>query len=73
MYDYSNLKGKIVAVYGTQKEFANEMKLSHTSLSNKLTNKVDFSQSEIDKAIMILGIPKEDVCSYFFTHKVENK
>ena len=46
------------------------MKLSHTSISDKLNNKIDFTQEDIEKAIKILKIERTDINIYFFTLKV---
>ena len=41
-YDYSKIRGKIKEVFGTQAAFADAMKMSTVSLSEKLNNKVNF-------------------------------
>ena len=71
-FDYAKLKGKIREVFGTQESFAVAMLLSTVSLSAKLNNKVPFTQSEINKACELLGIPLEFIPVYFFTEKVKN-
>lgn len=70
-FDYSKLRGKIIEVYGTIEKFANAMNLSKTSLSGKLNNRVGFTQTEINKACVLLGIPLEFIPIYFFTEKVK--
>ncbi len=70
-FDYSKLKGKIKEVFGTQKAFAKAMNISGVSLSAKLNNTVAFTQSEINKACELLGIPIEFIPVYFFTEKVK--
>lgn len=77
-FDYSKLKGKIIELYGTQGNFSEKLKLSDTAVSNKLNNKVPFTQPEIYEILTLLGFdPKDDDFSinlkqYFFTPKVEN-
>lgn len=71
-YDYSKLQGKIREICITNKQFAKLMELSERSLSLKINNKVPFSQSEIDRAVEILGIKQSDIFNYFFTRKVQN-
>lgn len=71
IYDYSKLNGKITEVCGSQAEFARRMNLSQHSVSHKLNNKVDFRQNEIEDAISILGIERENITDYFFTAKVQ--
>lgn len=71
MYDYSELLGKIKAKCGTQMNFAEKMHLSERSVSLKLNNKVDFSQTEIQRAAEILGIENDEIQTYFFTQAVQ--
>ena len=71
MFNYNKLRGKIKEVFNTQAAFAKEMGMSRTSLCEKLNNKVEFTQKEIEKAIELLHIPKEEIPIYFFT--VENE
>jgi len=71
VFDYSKVRGKIKEVFGTQSAFAAEMQMSPVSLSEKLNNKVQFSQKEIDRACDLLQIAKEEIPIYFFTPKVK--
>lgn len=71
MFDYSKLRGKIREVFGTQEAFAKELQMSTATLSDKLNNKSDWSQAEIDKSIRLLMISKEDIHKYFFAEKVQ--
>lgn len=71
MYDYSKLSGKITEKYGTQYKFAKAMDLSERSISLKLSGKVEFKQSEIEKACEILEITKKEIVEYFFKQKVQ--
>lgn len=70
-FDYSKVRGKIKEVFGTQAAFAEAMNMSQVSLSEKLNNKVQFSQKEIDRACDLLQIAKEEIPIYFFTPKVK--
>ena len=71
MYDYKKLNGKIIEVCGTQAVFAEKMGLSERTISLKLNNKISWKQTEIQKAIGILGLSDEDIQTYFFTIKVQ--
>ena len=71
MFDYSKMRGKIREKFGTQNAFAEAMELSSATLSDKLNNKVQWNQKEIDKAVELLEISKEDIVAYFFTEKVQ--
>ena len=70
-YDYKKLLGKIKEVCGTQESFALELGISRTSLNHRLTGKLEFAQDEINRAMDILGLPKNEIPAYFFTLKVE--
>ena len=70
-FDYSKLKGKIREVFNTQSAFAEAMGMSTTSLSAKLNNKIVFSQNEIENAVKLLKIKKEEIPAYFFTLKTQ--
>lgn len=68
--DYSKLLGKITEKFGTQANFAEAMGMSERSISLKLNNRTSWKDSEISKAVEILGINPEDIPSYFFKYKV---
>lgn len=70
-YDYKKLNGRIVEVCGTQAVFAEKMGLSERTISMKLNNKISWKQTEIQKAIEILGLSDEDIQIYFFIRKVQ--
>lgn len=70
-FDYSNLKKKIKEKYCTCDAFAKEMGISNTTLSDKLNNKVQFKQNEINLACELLNIDFSEIPSYFFTLKVK--
>ena len=70
-FDYSKLRGKIREIFKTQSAFAEAMGMSTTSLSVKLNNHVEFSQKEIEKAVELLKIDKEEIPAYFFTIEVQ--
>lgn len=69
-YDYSKLSGKIREVFGTNGKFAKAMGLSERTVSLKMTSKVGWKQEEMDKAMNLLGVPCEEVGTYFFNQKV---
>nr|DAV36458.1 MAG TPA: Protein of unknown function (DUF739) [Caudoviricetes sp.] len=48
------------------------MKLSERTMSLKMLGRVEWKQSEIQKAVALLGLADKDICSYFFTLKVQN-
>lgn len=65
-YDYSKLRGKIREVCHTQSNYADALKINKVTVSQKLNNKIKFSQDEIVKTVDILGIDISDIHSYFF-------
>lgn len=71
MFNYAKLRGRIKEIFDTEAIFAKKMGISTTSLSQKLNNKVEFNQKEIEKAIELLHISKEEIPVYFFTVKDE--
>ncbi|MBE6722757.1 MAG: DUF739 family protein [Ruminococcaceae bacterium] len=65
-YNYSVLLGKIIEVYGTQGAFARAMGLSEHSVSRKLNNKIQWTQSEMLKSCTLLNISRSEIPKYFF-------
>ena len=70
-YDYSKIKGKIKEVCGTQHDFAQALGLSDTSLSYKLNNISSFTRDELDIAVRVLNLKKDEIWDVFFTREVE--
>lgn len=68
-FDYSKVRGKIKEVFGTQAAFAEALRMSPVSLSEKLNNKVQFTQKEIQTAVELLKLPKEEIPVYFFNRQ----
>ena len=68
--DYSKLLGVITEKMGTQLAFAQAMGVSERSISLKLNNKVSWKDSEISKAVEVLGLDQKDIPAYFFKYKV---
>lgn len=66
-YNYSKLKGKIVEVCGSRKEFAERIGINGVTLSYKLNGSSFFKSKEIEKAIKVLGIDRTQIPEYFFT------
>lgn len=69
-YDYNKLRGKIKEVCGTQFIFSEKLGIGRVSLSQRLNNRLEFSQDEMLRACDILGIDRQDIPIYFFTLKV---
>lgn len=65
-FNYSKLRGKIREMYSTQDNFAEKLGIGRVSLSQRLNNLLEFSQSEIFKACELLDIPLNRIPEYFF-------
>ena len=72
MFDYSKLRGRIREKFKTESAFGKAMGLSHNSISKKLNGRIMFVQDEIDRAIVLLEIPDDEISTYFFTPKVQD-
>lgn len=68
-FNYTELVKLIRFKYGTQDNFARHLGIGRVSLSQRLNNKLDFSQDEILKSADLLEIPKKDIPKYFFCLK----
>lgn len=70
VFDFSELKGRIITRYQRYALFAEAIGLSRAQLSERLSGKVNFKPDEIHLACGLLGIPAEEIGVYFFTPKV---
>lgn len=70
-YDYNKLLGKIKEKYGSNKKIASILEISEKTFCEKINNKVDFKQSEIEKICNLLEINNNEIKEYFFTKKVQ--
>nr|DAR46522.1 MAG TPA: Protein of unknown function (DUF739) [Caudoviricetes sp.]DAX76250.1 MAG TPA: Protein of unknown function (DUF739) [Caudoviricetes sp.] len=70
MRDYSLLRGRIKEKLKNEYVLAERLNCSKATLSKKLNDEVDFTQSEIENVCLILEIERIDISSYFFTSKV---
>ena len=69
MYIYGKLRGRIREKLGTEKVFAEKMKLSAASISAKLNGEIDFTTKEIANAVGVLSLEKNDIPEYFFSEQ----
>lgn len=70
-YDYSKLKGRLREKDLTYKSLASILNISKTSVSERMNNNAQFTQEQIDKTIIAIDIPNDQIDDYFFTHKVQ--
>ncbi|MCY3080420.1 DUF739 family protein [Aerococcus sp. JJEM-2022b] len=68
-FDYRKLRGRIIEIYGSVKNFSKAMELSEPTMSMKLNGGLSFSQSQIYKSCELLDIDHEEIGRYFFTPK----
>lgn len=71
-FDYSELRGRIIAKFGSIKAFAKAYGVSNVTMSNKLNGHVAISPDDIVKmsAPELLNIQPCDYHTFFFTPKV---
>ena len=72
-FDYSELRGRIIARYGSQKAFAEAYGISEMAMSKKLNGSIGITTDDIDKMSSdeYLCICPEDYHIYFFKKKVQ--
>ena len=73
VFDYSFLRGRIVERYGTNRNFACAIGISHVTLSLKLQNRISFRQAEMMKIAELLKLKDEEIRKAFFTPAKERK
>lgn len=69
-FDFRKLRGRIVEILGNQNVLADKLGVSNVSLSRKLNNKSRFSSDDVIVISNILGIPNDEIGTYFFNQKV---
>lgn len=72
-FSYSKLRGRIVEMYGSQKEFSKAVNLSEQSITAKLNGRSDFSQDDIIQWSNVLQIELGDIGAYFFNQKLSKR
>ena len=66
-FNYNKLRGRIRETGLTQEEVAKQINVNPTTLSLKLNNASEFTQSEIRSICDLLDISGRDLSDYFFT------
>lgn len=66
-FNYNKLRGRIREVGLTQEEVAKQINVNPATLSLKLNNASEFTQSEIRSICDLLDISGRDLSDYFFT------
>lgn len=70
VFDFSELRGRIIAKYGTCNAFAEAIGMSRSQLSDRLNGKINFQLNEIYTICDLLDIPATEIGRYFLTPKV---
>ena len=70
-FNYSKLLGRMKERGYTQEKLAKEIGISIGTMSQKLNNKANFYQPEMQKICKALDIAGADVYAIFFTLEVE--
>ena len=72
-YDYSELRGRIIARFGSQRAFAEAYGISEIAMSKKLNGGIGITTDDIDRMSSdeYLCIRPEDYHIYFFKKKVQ--
>lgn len=65
-FSYNKLRGKIVEIFGSQKEFSKRIGLSEQSITAKLNGRSEFSQNDIINWSDALRIALDEIGTYFF-------
>ena len=65
-YNYGKLRGRIVEICHTQREFAKQMELSERSITLRMHGKIAWDQKDIAKALDVLKLSERDIRTYFF-------
>lgn len=69
-FNYNKLRGRIRETGLTQEEVAKQINVNPATLSLKLNNASEFTQSEIRSICELLNISGHDLSDYFFTCQV---
>ena len=64
------ITGKIKEKFGTQDRFADALNISRSTLSQKLNNATEFTQTEMLTAMHVLGEDLASVDEFFFNQEV---
>ena len=70
-FNYNKLRGRIKENGLTQEDLAKFINVNPATLSLKLNNASEFTQSEIRNICDLLGISGQEVSDYFFTRMVQ--
>lgn len=67
----NKIKGRIVEMFGSQRDFAKAIGKSEQTVTKKLNNASQFSLDDITEWCNALGIKQDEVGSYFFANELQ--
>lgn len=72
VFDHSELRGRIIAKYGSCAAFAGAINMARAALSARLNGRIPFKPDEVYKicAKDVLDIPETQIGRFFYTPKV---
>ena len=66
MVDTNQLRGRIIAKFGSSRSVAEEIGMKEATLSRKLRNEIEFRYDEVITICKYLDIQPEEIGSYFY-------
>lgn len=63
---FNKLRGRIVEKYGTMCKFAEKIRTTRQTVSQKLTGKIEFSRDDIQRWAGALDIDTNEIGVFFF-------
>ena len=66
MVDTNQLRGRIIAKFGSSRSFAEEIGMNEATLSRKLNNDIEFRYDEVIAICKYLDIKPEEIGPYFY-------
>ena len=71
-FRYNKLRGRIVEIFGNQKNFADHLGISDATVASRLKGRLKFSQDEIITWCNALKIDANEIGAYFFDYELSN-
>lgn len=66
LFDYSALRNRILCQFGTLKAFSEKVEMSHSCVSNRLSDKTQFTIDDVEKWAAALDLNTNEIGSLFF-------
>lgn len=71
IFDFSRLRGRIVEIFSSQRNFSKYINMSESMISARLNNDIEMTNKEIIQWANALEIEITEIPRYFFTEKVQ--